>query len=142
MPETSTNTSRIAKNTLLLYFRMLLTMGVSLYTSRVVLDVLGVEDYGIYNVVGGVVAILGFISGPMIEATQRFLNFYMGKNDSEGLNNVFNACQVIHFVVAIIVCIVAETIGLWFVYRYLVIPPERLDAAVKVFHLSVVSSVF
>ncbi len=142
MPETSSNTTRIAKNTLLLYFRMLLTMGVSLYTSRVVLDVLGVEDYGIYNVVGGVVAILGFISGPMIEATQRFLNFYMGKNDSEGLNNVFNACQVIHFVVAIIVCIVAETIGLWFVYKYLVIPPERLDAAVKVFHLSVISSVF
>ena len=78
MQEISSNNKRIAKNTLLLYFRMLVTMAVSLYTSRVVLNILGVEDFGIYNVVGGIVAMFGFINGSMTSATQRYLTFELG----------------------------------------------------------------
>ena len=81
MQEISSNNKRIAKNTLLLYFRMLVTMAVSLYTSRVVLNILGVEDFGIYNVVGGIVAMFGFINGSMTSATQRYLTFELGQNN-------------------------------------------------------------
>ena len=138
----SNNNKRIAKNTLLLYFRMLVLMLVSLYTSRVVLEALGVENFGIYNVVSSIVAAIGFINGPMIESTQRYLNFYMGKGDNENVKNVFNACQMIHFIFAAIILLVGETIGIWFVHNYLVIPDERVNAAVWVFHLSIISSVF
>lgn len=125
----SSNNRRIVKNTLFLYFRMLLTLGVTLYTSRVVLNSLGVEDFGIYNVVGGVVSMMAFLSGAMSSATQRFLSFEMGKNDTKQLHNVFKMSINIHWLIILIVVLIAETVGLWFVNTQLVIPPERLVAA-------------
>lgn len=142
IPSTDTSSEknkRIAKNTLMLYFRMILTMLVSLYTSRVILNILGVEDYGIYNVVGGVVTMFAFFNSAMSSATQRFLSFEIGKGDFVQLKKTFNATQIIHIGIAILIFILAETVGLWFVKTYLVIPPERMGAALWVYHLSVLS---
>lgn len=135
----SQNNRRIAKNTMMLYFRMILTMIVSLYTSRVILNTLGVEDYGIYNVVGGVVSMFAFFNSAMSAATQRFLSFEIGKGDFAQLRKTFNATQIIHIGIAGVIFILAETVGLWFVKTYLVIPPERLNAAIWVYHFSVLS---
>ncbi|HHX71149.1 MAG TPA: lipopolysaccharide biosynthesis protein [Gallicola sp.] len=123
----------------MLYFRMILTMIVSLYTSRVILNTLGVEDYGIYNVVGGVVSMFAFFNSAMSSATQRFLSYEIGKGDFAQLRKTFNATQIIHIGIAILIFILAETIGLWFVRTNLVIPPERIDAALWVYHFSVLS---
>lgn len=125
----TSNNCRIVKNTIFLYFRMILTLGVTLYTSRVVLNSLGVEDFGIYNVVGGVVTMMAFVSGAMSSATQRFLSFELGKNNTEQLHNVFKMSINIHWLIILIVVLFAETVGLWFVNTQLVIPPERLVAA-------------
>ena len=96
MTTISTNNKRIAKNTLFLYFRMLFMMAISLYTSRVVLDKLGVTDFGIYNVVSGIVVMLGFLSGCMSNSVQRFLSFEMGRNNQERVNRVFNVSLMAH----------------------------------------------
>ena len=136
---TTENNKRIAKNTLMLYFRMILTMLVSLYTSRVVLNVLGVEDYGTYNVVGGVVTMFGFFNGAMASATQRFLSFDLGRNDYIQLRKTFNATQLIHIGIALLIFILAETIGLWFVNTQLNLPEGRMEAARWVYHFSVLS---
>lgn len=133
------NNKRIAKNTLMLYFRMILTMLVSLYTSRLVLNTLGVEDYGTYNVVGGVVTMFGFFNGAMSVATQRFLSFDLGRNDYIQLSKTFNATQLIHIGIALLVFILAETIGLWFVNNQLNLPEGRMEAARWVYHFSVMS---
>lgn len=114
-------------------------MIVSLYTSRVILNTLGVEDYGIYNVVGGVVSMFAFFNSAMSSATQRFLSFEIGKGDFAQLRKTFNATQIIHIGIAVVIFILAETVGLWFVKTYLVIPPERLNAAIWVYHFSVLS---
>ena len=135
----SNNNRRILKNTLFLYFRMILTLGVSLYTSRVVLNTLGVEDFGIYSIVGGVVTMMIFLSGAMSSATQRFLSFELGKNDTLQLHNVFKMSVNIHLLIVVIVVIVLETVGLWFLNTHLVIPAERLAAANWVFHCAVFS---
>ena len=111
----------------------------SLYTSRVILNTLGVEDYGIYNVVGGVVSMFAFFNSAMSSATQRFLSYEIGKGDFVQLRKTFNATQIIHIGIAVLIFILAETIGLWFVKTYLVIPAERLDAAIWVYHFSVLS---
>lgn len=116
-------------------------MAVSLYTSRVVLAVLGVTDYGIYNVVGGIVTMFSFLNGAMVTSTQRYLTFYLGKCDEENLSNVFTTCIHIHAVISITVMILAETVGLWFLYTQMVIPIERFQAALWVFHLSVLTMV-
>ena len=133
------NNKRIAKNTLMLYFRMILTMLVSLYTSRVVLNVLGVEDFGTYNVVGGVVTMFGFFNGAMVSATQRFLSYELGRNDYAQLRKTFNATLIIHTVIAIIIFVLAETIGLWFVNTQLNLPEGRMEAARWVYHFAVLS---
>jgi len=130
---------RIAKNTLMLYFRMILTMLVSLYTSRVVLNTLGVEDFGIYNVVAGFVTMFGFLNSAMASATQRFLAFEIGKGDHEQLRNVFSMSINIHFLIAFIIFILAETIGLWFVNTQLTIPTGRLGAAQWVYQFSILA---
>ncbi len=130
---------RIAKNTMMLYFRMILTMLVSLYTSRVVLNTLGVVDYGTYNVVGGVVTMFGFFNGSMVSATQRFLSFELGRNDNIQLRRTFNATLIIHSVIALIVFVLAETLGLWFLNNYLNIPAVRMEASRWVYHFSVLS---
>lgn len=135
----TSNNHRIVKNTLFLYFRMILTLGVTLYTSRVVLNSLGVEDFGIYNVVGGVVTMMAFLSGAMSSATQRFLSFELGKNDTQQLHNVFKMSLNIHWLIVLIVVVVAQTLGLWFINNQLVIPPERLVAANWVFQFSLFS---
>lgn len=133
------NNERIAKNTLMLYFRMILTMLVSLYTSRVVLNTLGIEDYGTYNVVGGIVTMFGFFNGAMISATQRFLSFQIGRKDFALLRRTFNVSVVIHTSIALLIFILAETIGLWFVNQYLNIPESGMEAARWVYHFSVLA---
>ena len=139
--ESSHNNKRIAKNTLLLYFRMLFMMLVSLYTSRVILNVLGVEDFGIYNVVGGVVAMFGFINGSMSSATQRYITFALGKGDKKRLQTVFCTTLQIHTLIAAIIVILGETIGLWFLYNKMQIPADRMDAAFWVLQCSIISTV-
>lgn len=136
------NTSRIAKNTLALYFRQILIMLVSLYTVRVVLNTLGAEDYGIYNVVAGVVMMFGFLSGAMATASQRFFSFEMGKKNEVGLSLIFSVTLTIYAFLSIIIVILAETLGLWFVCTKLVIPPERMTAAKWLYQCAVVSFLF
>lgn len=135
------NTKRIAKNTLMLYVRMLFGMLISLYTSRVVLQALGVEDYGIYNVVGGVVAMFSMVSSSLSSSVSRFLTFELGKGDMEGLKKVFSTSLSIQLVLSGIIIILAETIGLWFLNTHMTIPDNRLYAANWVFHASVLTFV-
>lgn len=137
--QTSDNNKRIAKNTLLLYFRMILIMLVTLYTSRVVLAQLGIKDYGIYNVVGGVVTMFAFLNNCMTTSTQRFMTFELGKGNLQKLKNVFASSLNIHIGIALAVVLLAETVGLWFVNYKLVIPADRLVAANWVFQFAILS---
>lgn len=129
MPKSSVNNKRIAKNTLFLYFRTLLIMLITLYTSRVILNVLGVEDYGIYNVVGGVVAMFSVISGALSSAISRFITFELGKGDKDRLNRIFSSSVNIQFFIALLVLALGEIVGLWFLNYKMNIPAERLEAA-------------
>ena len=133
----SSNNKRIAKNTALLYVRMLLTMGVALYTSRVVLNALGVEDFGIYNVVGGIVVMFSFLNSAMSSATQRYLSFALGQKDYPELKKLFSITVNIHLLIAFVIVVLAETVGLWFLNTELNIPAERLVAANWVYQFSV-----
>ena len=135
----SSNNKRLVKNTLLLYVRMLFTMGVGFYTSRVVLDVLGVVDYGVYNVVGGVVGMIGALYGPMAIATQRWITFALGKGDREMLKKVFSVCLSSQLLIAVLLLVAIEIGGLWYLNTYAVIPPERMEVASWVFQLSAVT---
>ena len=130
---------RMAKNAGMLYFRMLLTMAVALYTSRVILHTLGVEDYGIYNVVAGFVTMLGFLNSAMSSATQRFLAFELGKSDTKDVRGIFSMSINIHVLIALFVFMLGETVGLWFVRTQLTIPIDRMIAAEWVFHLALLS---
>ena len=105
---------RIAKNTMFLYFRMFLIMGVYLYTSRIILATLGVEDFGIYNVVGGVVTMFSFLNGSLGGATSRYITFELGRKDYEKLNKIFNVALLTHIFIGLVIVILSETIGLWF----------------------------
>lgn len=138
---TSENNKRIARNTMLLYVRMVFLMAVTLYTSRVVLRMLGVTDFGIYNVVGGVVTMLGFVSGSLGGATSRFITFELGRGEQGDVRHVFRCAVSVHYLLAGIVLLVAETAGLWFVMERLVIPPERMAAAMWVYQCSVLTFV-
>ena len=120
---------------------MLLIMAVSLYTSRVVLNTLGVEDYGIYNVVGGIVTMFAFLNGAMVTSTQRYLTFELGKEDNERLRVTFSTSIQIHAILSLIIVILSETIGLWFFYHKMIIPEARMTAAMWVFQLSIVTMV-
>lgn len=137
----SSNTTRIAKNTIFLYFRQILIMLVSLYTVRVVLNVLGAEDYGIYNVVAGVVTMFSFLSGAMASASQRYFSFDLGKGDTEHLKITFSVTLSIYLLLILVVVILAETVGLWFVNNKLVIPPERMMAAKWIYQFAVLNFV-
>lgn len=141
MTDTLQDNKRIAKNTLLLYVRMLFMMAINLYTSRVVLNTLGVEDYGIYNVVGGVVAMFGFINGSMASATQRYITFALGKGNFENLQKVFSTALQIHLLISLLIVILGETVGLWFMYEQMKIPADRMDAAFWVLQCSIMSTV-
>lgn len=138
---TQLNNKRIAKNTLLLYFRMFFIMAVTLYTSRIVLSALGIEDFGIYNVVGGVVAMMGVLNGAMAVASQRYLTFELGRGDTVRLKQVFSMCLTIFLLLSVIVIILGETIGIWFLNTQMVIPEERITAANWVFQFSILACI-
>lgn len=140
MPEKVQSNKRIAKNTIFLYIRMIFILGVSLYTSRVVLDKLGVDDYGIYNAVAGVVAMLAFLNNTLSTGTSRFLTFDLGRGDSSKLKQTFSTAFFTHLILALIVVAVLETAGLWFVENKLVIPPERMHAAKWVYQISILTT--
>ena len=142
MQDTTSNNKRIAKNTIMLYIRMFISMLVGLYTSRVVLATLGVEDYGIYGVVGGVVGMMGFLNASMSGATSRFLTFELGRGDKDRLAKTFSSALIVHIGIAIVVLILAETVGLWFLSNKLNIPAERMQAAHWVYQLSILSAMF
>ena len=134
-----TNHKRIAKNTIYLYLRMLITMAIGLYTSRVILNILGVEDYGIYNIVGGVIAMFSLISGSLSGSISRFITYELGKNDIDKLNKIFSTSISIQLILALIIFIIAELIGLWFINHELHIASNRINAAHWVFHCSIAS---
>lgn len=131
---------RIAKNTMFLYIRMLFIMGVTLYTSRVVLDKLGVDDFGLYNVVGGIVGMLAFLNGTLSNGTSRFLTFELGTGDKQRLKTTFSTALYSHIALAILLVFLLETGGVWYVYNKLVVDTARFDAAVIVFQISIFSS--
>lgn len=134
-----TANKRIAKNTLLLYIRMFIMMGVSLYTSRVVLQKLGVDDFGLYNIVGGVVVLFSVFNSSLAGSTQRFLNYEMGREDVSSVNKVFQCSIMLHVILCVILILLAETIGLWYINTYLNVPLGRYDAASIVYQLSVLT---
>lgn len=137
---TSSN-KRIARNTMMLYIRMFVIMGVTLYMSRVVLDALGVDDYGIYNIVGGIVVLFAFINGAMTTAVQRFLNYDLGRNDTGEAQRDFAASLNIYLGISVLFIILAETVGLWFLDTYINIPPTRAGAAWWAYQLTVLTTV-
>lgn len=137
-----TNNKTIAKNTIFLYIRMMVTMVVSLYTSRVILQVLGVDDYGIYQAVGGIVGFLGFLNAAMSAGSSRFITFGLGEGDEVKLKKIFSTTLTGHIILALLIVFIAETAGLWFLHNKMVIPPDRLNATLWVFHLSVLTAFF
>ena len=139
MENTSANNKRIAKNTLLLYFRMLFMMAVSLYTSRVVLNALGVEDFGIYNVVGGVVAMFSMLSGSLSAAITRFITYELGTGNKENLKKIFSSSVTIQIGLAVLIILLAEAIGVWFLNVKMNIPDGRIVAANWVFQFSILT---
>ena len=139
MSDTSSANKRIAKNTLVLYVRMLFTMGISLFTSRVILQTLGVEDYGISSVVGGVISMFTFINAAMVSSTQRYLNFELVRGDANQLRSVFSSSLQIHALIALAIIVLSETVGLWFLNEKLVIPEARMTAAMWVYQCSILS---
>jgi len=140
MQDTTSSNKRIAKNTLFLYFRMILIMGVTLYTSRVILDKLGVDDYGLYQVVGGVVGMLSFLNGTLSIGTSRFLTYELGTGNTEKLLRTFSTAFYVHLILALIIVLLMETGGLWFLYHKLIIPSERLTACFWVFQFSILTT--
>lgn len=131
----------IAKNTIFLYFRMFFNMGISLYTSRVILQVLGVENFGIYNLVGGVVVLFSFLNNSMSSATQRYINIETAKKIKNRINLVFCSSMNIHIAISIIVLVLAETIGLWFLNAKLNISDDKMYAANIVYQMSVITTI-
>lgn len=141
MSDSQANKKRIAKNTLLLYVRMLFLMVISLYTSRVILNALGVNDFGIYNVVGGVVAMFSILSGSLSSAISRFITFELGKGDEENLKKVFSASVTIQLVLSAIIVVLIEAVGVWFLNAKMSIPANRIYAANWVLQFSVITFV-
>ena len=139
MEQNRSDVKTLTKNTFFLYFRMILVMLVSIYTSRVKLQYLGIENVGIYNVVGSLVTMFTFLNGSMTGATQRFLTFAIGKKDSDQIKSVFSTSINMHLLIAGIIFLVGETIGLWIVNTQLIIPSERIYAANIVYQLSLLT---
>lgn len=135
------NNKRIAINASLLYVRMLILVIIGLYTSRVILNALGVDDYGLYNVIGGIVIMFSFVNYAMMNSTQRYITFALGKGDKKQTNRVFITSFNIHILISISILILAETIGLWFFYNKLNIPPTREYACLWVYQLSIITAI-
>lgn len=138
--QTSDNNKRIAKNTVYLYFRMMVTVLVSLYTSRVILKTLGVSDFGVYNVMGGIIGMLGYVNSLLAGGTSRFLTIGLGKNDMPKLKLIFSTSFTLCVASAILIMLLGETIGLWFVNTQLNIDPARMEAANWVYQCALLSS--
>ena len=141
LSQTEHRTRRIARNTLMLYIRMFVLMLVGLYTSRVVLAALGENDFGVYNVVGGVVAMFAIISGALNSAVQRFITFALGKEDKEVLGKVYSTAVMVQALISLLIVAVAEPVGLWFIDNEMTIEPSRIPAARLVLHFSLLSFV-
>ena len=139
MPNNTVNNKRIAKNTLFLYVRMLVVMAVGLYTVRAILDLLGVVDYGIYNVVGGVVSMFSFLNSTLATSSQRYFSIELGKGDMKRLNQWFCLNITAFSIFILIFLVIAETVGLWFVNYKMTIPEERMFAANVVYQLSILT---
>ena len=139
MSDVQSNNKRIAKNTIILYVRMIMLMLISLYTSRVILDALGVEEYGIFNVVAGVVSMLGFFTSSLSNASQRYINIGIGKKDYELTQHYFRQSFTLLFLFSVVTIILGETVGLWFVMNKLVIPTVRMTAAIWVYQCSLIT---
>ena len=140
MTEIRSDNKRIAKNTAYMYVRMFITMLIGLYTSRAVLAALGFDDYGLYNVIGGIIAMFGFINGAMTNTTSRYITFYLGKNDINRLREVFSTSFYIHVLIAILIVLLGETVGLWYVYNKLVVPDGRFTAALYLYQFTIVTT--
>ena len=138
-PKISENSRRIARNTLALYFRMLVLLAIGLYTSRVVLHSLGETDLGVYTTVGGFVALFAVISNSLSAAISRFLTFELGKGDQDRLRRIFSTAVVIQALIAAGIIFLAELAGPWYISRYMTIPPDRVHAAKVVFQFSVLT---
>lgn len=133
---------RIAKNTVFLYARLILVFGITLYTSRVVLDKLGVDDYGLYNVVFSVIGLLSFLNGTLSAGTSRFITFDLGRKDKEKLKYTFSTALCTHLLLAGIILLLGETVGIWYVHNVMVCPPERFQAAFIVYQISIFVTMF
>lgn len=135
MTQTNAN-KRLAKNTIMLYIRMIVMMVVTLYTTRVILDVLGVEDFGLYNVISGAVVLFSFVNTALISATQRFLNFEIGKDNKDQAQKIFAFSILLNIIIALCVLVVGEPVGLWYIHNKLVVPIGRETSAIWTFHLA------
>lgn len=133
------NNKRIAKNTLFMYIRMFIILVVTLYTARIVIRTLGIDDYGIYNIVGGVVVLFSFVNISLRSAFQRFISYELGKEDIQNSNKIIGSSFIIVLIFSFIFLILAETIGLWFVYHKLVIPADKMTAALWVYQFSILT---
>lgn len=140
MPAAGANNVRIAKNTMYMYIRMFAILVVSLYTTRIVFNVLGVEDYGIYNVVGGIIVFFTFINNSLGGATQRYITAELAEGTLESQRGVYSAAIVAHLIIALVILVLGETIGLWFLNSVLNIPPERMTAANVVYQFSILTT--
>ena len=141
MPETTLNNKRIVKNTIYLYFRTFIIMLITLYTSRVILNALGVQDYGVFNAVGGVVSMFSFITAALSASISRYITFELGKNgdDIERLRVIFSTSIRIQVVLGLIVLAIGEVLGVWFLNSRMNIPIDRIIAANWVFQCSLIS---
>ena len=135
----SHRTRRIAKNAMILYVRMIVTMLITLFTSRIILKALGFDDYGLYNVIGGVVTLFAFLRSSMSSSTQRFLAYEMGRGTYDSLRRVFSVCLTTHLLLAVVLLVLAETVGLWFLNTQLNIPAGRETAAAWIYQFAVIS---
>lgn len=137
---TKENGKRIAKNTLLLYLRSIIVMILSIYSSRVLLKTLGVDDFGLYGVVGGVVAMFSSLKSVLAAAVQRFLNFEKGKGNNQKVQNIFNMSIIIHLGIALLFALIVECFGCWYICNHLIVPDNNIDTALFVFHCSVIAT--
>ena len=140
MQDTSANNKRIAKNTIFLYFRTFITMIVALYTSRIILNALGVEDFGIWGVLGGIVSLFSFVNSSLSSSIFRYLTYAIGTGDNEQINKTYNASIIVHICLAIVIFILCETIGQWFLAEKLVVPEAKREISYIVFQIVVITS--
>lgn len=142
MSDTSSSNKRIAKNSIFMSVRMVFVLCITLYTTRVILNILGVEDYGVYNVVCGFVSMFTFLNTSMSNGIQRFYNFELGKNGEDGANKVYNTALLIQFILSLVIIALTESVGIWYLHHKMVIPADRMFAAKWIFQFSILSFLF